>query len=414
MVLLPVRAQIDWPPVVVASVYQTGLNLMRDLLRRGVRTVGIDCDIDHEGFRSKYGKSYLCPNPDTDPEAWVAFMIDLARRLGSKPVIIPAADIFVSALGKNVDALKDHFTFSLEAIAVQAELATKEQQYALAMRFGLPIPRTNYIQSSEDLERFVASARFPCLLKPRHEREWQALPEGNKLRGLKLITADTASELLGGYALTAPYRPEVVAQEIIAGGDDAKYCYLSVYGRGSRRLGHCVVHELRAYPVLFGSGSIVEPVVDQEIASLCDTFLRGIGYVGICEIEVKRDTRDNIVRMIEANPRFSVTADAAVYAGVDIGWLHYLDLIGQAVDPVEATRLGFRHVVLWRDLPVLSRYVKRGILSWRDIWNSYRGPLHFFDFDLQDLRPTAAKVSGFVRYRAGRILDKLRPRRDHS
>ena len=412
--VLPVRAHIDWPPVVVASVYQTGLNLMRDLLRRGVPTIGIDCDIEHEGFRSNYGKSYLCPNPDTDPEGWVAFMIDLAQRLGSKPVIIPAADIFVSALGKHVDSLKDHFTFSLEATAVQAALATKEQQYALAMRFGLPIPRTDYIQSHTDLETFVASARFPCLLKPRHEREWQALPAGNELRGLKVITADTASELLSRYALTEPYRPEVVAQEIIAGGDDAKYCYLSVYGRGSRRLGHCVVHELRAYPVSFGSGSIVEPVTDHEIASLCDTFLRGIGYVGICEIEVKRDTRDNIVRMIEANPRFSVTADAAVYAGVDIGWLHYLDLIGQAVDPVEATRLGFRHVVLWRDLPVLSRYVKRGILTWWDIWNSYRGPLHFFDFDLHDLRPTVTKVSGFIRYRAGRFFDKLTPRKNQS
>jgi predicted ATP-grasp superfamily ATP-dependent carboligase len=411
---LPVRAQSDWPPVVVASVYQTGLNLMRDLLRRGVRTVGIDCDAEHEGFRSKYGKSYLCPNPDSDPEAWVAFMIDLAQRLGFKPVIIPAADIFVSALGKHVDALKDHFTFSLEAISVQAKLATKEQQYALAMRFGLPIPRTSYIQSREDLERFIASARFPCLLKPRHEREWQALPEHNKLRGLKLITADTASELLSGYASTEPHRPEVVAQDIIAGGDDAKYCYLSVYGRESRRLGYCVVHELRAYPLLFGSGSIVEPVIDNEIASLCDTFLRGIRYVGICEIEVKRDTRDNIVRMIEANPRFSVTADAAVYAGVDIGWLHYLDLIGQAVDPVEAAHLGFRHVVLWRDLPVLSRYVKRGLLTWKDIWNSYRGPLHFFDFDMHDLRPTVRKVSDFILYRARRILDKLRPRENHS
>ena len=45
-----------------------------------------------------------------------------------------------------------------------------------------------------------------------------------------------------------------------------------------------------------------------------------MNYVGICEIEVKRDTRDGVVRLIEANPRFSVTADAAVYAGVDIGW----------------------------------------------------------------------------------------------
>lgn len=384
---------------------------MRDLLRRGVRTVGIDCDAEHEGFRSAYGKSYLCPNPDTHPQEWIAFMIDLARQLGSKPVIIPAADIFVSALGKHVEALKDHFIFSLESIAVQAALATKEQQYALAAKHGLPIPRSTYIQSRADLERFAGEARFPCLLKPRHQREWDVLPEGNKLRGLKLITAETATELLDEYALTEPYRPEVMAQEIIAGGDDAKYCYLSVYGHGSRRLGHCVVHELRAYPVMFGSGSIVEPVVDTEVAAVCDTFLRGIGYVGICEIEVKRDTRDGVVRLIEANPRFSVTADASVYAGVDIGWLHYLDLIGQTVDPMEATWLGFRHVVLRRDIPALPRYVEQRILTWGEIWKSYRGPLEFFDFDLHDIRPTTTTVKGCIRVIMGTILRALGLRR---
>jgi len=384
---------------------------MRDLLRRGVRTVGIDCDAEHEGFRSSYGRSYLCPNPDTHPQEWIAFMIDLARQLGSKPVIIPAADIFVSALGKHVEALKDHFIFSLESIAVQAALATKEQQYALAAKHGLPIPRSTYIQSRADLERFAGEARFPCLLKPRHQREWDVLPEGNKLRGLKLITAETAAELFDEYALTEPYRPEVMAQEIIAGGDDAKYCYLSVYGHGSRRLGHCVVHELRAYPVMFGSGSIVEPVVDAEVASVCDTFLRGIGYVGICEIEVKRDTRDGVVRLIEANPRFSVTADASVYAGVDIGWLHYLDLIGQTVDPMEATWLGFRHVVLRRDIPALPRYVEQRILTWGEIWKSYRGPLEFFDFDLHDLRPTTTTVKGCIRVILGTILRAVGLRR---
>jgi D-aspartate ligase len=384
---------------------------MRDLLRHGVRTVGIDCDAEHEGFRSSYGKSYLCPNPDTHPQEWIAFMIELARQLGSKPVIIPAADIFVSALGKHVEALKDHFIFSLESIAVQAALATKEQQYALAAQHGLPIPRSTYIQSRVDLEHFASQARFPCLLKPRHQREWDVLPEGNKLRGLKLITAETAAELLDEYALTEPYRPEVMAQEIIAGGDDAKYCYLSVYGHGSRRLGHCVVHELRAYPVLFGSGSIVEPVIDLEVATVCDTFLRGIGYVGICEIEVKRDTRDGVVRLIEANPRFSVTADASVYAGVDIGWLHYLDLIGQTVDPMEATWLGFRHVVLRRDIPALPRYVEQRILTWGEIWKSYSGPLEFFDFDLHDLRPTTTTVKGCLRVILGTILRALGLRR---
>jgi D-aspartate ligase len=405
--LTPLRAESGWPPVVVASVYQTGLNLMRDLLRRGVRTVGVDCDTSHEGFRSSYGKSYLCPNPDTHPEEWVAFMIDLAKQLGAKPVIIPAADIFVSALGKHVEALRDHYIFSLESIAVQAALATKEQQYAVAAQHGLPIPRTAYIRSRKDLEDFASQARFPCLIKPRHQREWDALPAGNPLRGLKLTTANTPEQLLADYSHTEALRPEVVAQEIIAGGDEAKYCYLSVYGAGSRRLGHVVVHELRAHPVLFGSGSAVEPVIDPEISSLCDKFLQGVGYVGICEIEVKRDTRDGVVRLIEANPRYSVTADAAVYAGVDIGWLHYLDLIGQPVDPVEATHLGYRHIVLRRDIPAIPRYVERGLLTWGQIRATYRGELAFFDFDRRDWRPTADTLRGCARVAAGTLLRSL-------
>jgi len=405
--LNPTRAQNGWPPVVVASVYQTGLDLMRDLLRHGVRTVGIDCDASHEGFSSVYGTSYLCPNPDTHPEDWVAYMIDLARKLGSKPVIIPAADIFVTALGRHTEELQKHYIFSLDSIAVQAMLATKEQQYALAAKTGLPIPRTAYIQSRADLERFAADARFPCLVKPRHQREWDVLPEGNKLRGLKLITADNATSLLADYALAEPHRPEAVVQEIIAGGDEAKYCYLSVYGSGSRRIGHCVVHELRAHPPLFGSGSMVEPVVDDEIATLCDAFLRGVNYVGICEIEVKRDTRDGVVRLIEANPRYSVTADAAPYAGVEIGWLHYLDLIGQPVEPVEATTFNFRHVVLRRDIPAAPRYVERGILTWKQIRDSYRGKLVYFDLDLHDRTLAVQTLKGSGRIIIGAVLRSL-------
>ena len=96
------RAESNWPPVVVASVFQTGLNLMRDLLRRGVRTVGIDCDSSHEGFRSSYGKSYLCPNPDTHPDDWIAFMIRLAqtkkaRQAGTWRQILEAEGLAVNS-----------------------------------------------------------------------------------------------------------------------------------------------------------------------------------------------------------------------------------------------------------------------------------------------------------------------------
>ena len=252
---------------------------------------------------------------------------------------------------------------------------------------------------------------FPASSSPATQREWEALPEGNPLRALKLITAENPAEMLAHYALTEHFRPEVMAQEIVAGGDDTKFCYLSVYGTGSRRLGHCVVREFRAYPLFFGSGSLVEPVLDDEIDTLCDRFLRALGYVGICEIEVKRDARDGVVRLIEANPRFSGTGDSALYAGIEIGWLHYLDLIGQEPEPMDATRSGFRHVTLRRDIPSLPHYVARGILTWADIRRSYRGPLEFFDFDRRDPRPTLQTLRGCARIFAGIFLRTLRLRR---
>ena len=48
-----------------------------------------------------------------------------------------------------------------------------------------------------------------------------------------MITAETPEELLKHYGCAEPYRLEAVVQEIIAGPDSAKYCYLSAYAQKS-------------------------------------------------------------------------------------------------------------------------------------------------------------------------------------
>ena len=141
---------------------------MRDLIRKGVKVVGVDCVLSHEGFRSIYGKSYACPDPDTHPKDWVDFMRSFSRQMGTKPVLIASADQFVSAIGHHADKLADHYLFSRATVAVQAALATKEQQYALVRAHGFPCPRTEYVQSDRELLEFTSTAQFPCLLKPRH------------------------------------------------------------------------------------------------------------------------------------------------------------------------------------------------------------------------------------------------------
>jgi D-aspartate ligase len=390
------RDESRWPPAVVASVFQTGLNLIRDLEQKGIRVIGVDCNPDNPGFRSRYGRSFLCPNPDSDPDNWLAFMLSLADAVGEKPVLIAASDLFVSAIGRHAQSLRERFTFSVTGCTLQAALASKETQYALAREYELPSPLAAYIQSVEDLTQFCDHARFPALLKPRHQREWQALPGDNPFRAHKTVSANTREELMAHYAKVSAWVPDAVVQEEIVGPDSAKYCYLSVYATDGHRIGACVVRELRAYPLLYGCATLVEPVVDEEIDRVCNHFLLSLGYVGICEIELKRDSRDGKLLLIEVNPRFSGTGDCAKYTGVETGFFHYLDLIGQTPAPVVPTRFDFRHIMLCADLAAFPRYLEQGQMGWMDWIRSLNYPMKYFDFDVSDFsnaRVTAVKAA---------------------
>jgi predicted ATP-grasp superfamily ATP-dependent carboligase len=382
---------------VVAGGYYTGVVLMRNLARRGVEVSCIDSNPRMPGFKTVYGMAYRCPNPDEQPRDWVDFMLQLATKLGGCPVLIASSDRFIGVVGDNAAELRQSFVFPEASIAVQALLATKRRQYDIAASHNLPVPRTSFVTSAEQLAVFTREARFPCLMKPVHFREWQRFPAGHPLSFRKVAVASSPPDLKALYLLAASVTPEVVVQEVIEGPDTAKLVYLSCYGRDGRRLGGCVLRQLRTDPIYFGSASVVEPISDPEADASCDAFLRSLNYIGLCEIELKRDSRDGSLKMIEANPRYSVTADAAPYLGLDLGWLHYLDLIGEEVAPVEPEIRDFRHIVLLRDFATFRSYLRAGLLSWKDLIRSYRPPVAFFDFDLHDWRVTAATLAALAK-----------------
>lgn len=382
---MSVRAGSDWPPAVIAGAYQTGVLGMRSLARHGVLALCFDCNPSQAGFRSVHGEARLCPDPDEQPEAWLEFMLDMARGQGGRAALIASSDKFVSSIARFAAELAPHYLFSPKA-SLQGLLADKQSQYELAAAHGMPMPRTQRVGSVDEVEEFASDASFPCLVKPMHFREWQRFPAGHPLLGTKVAIADNRRALLEHYRLASDVNPRAILQEIILGPDTAKRVYLACYDSGGRRIAHAMFRELRCDPVGFGPASVSEPVLDPETDAVCDRFLRDIGYSGICEIEMKWDARDGRVKLIEANPRLSGGGDAAPYAGVDLCWLHYLDLIGQPVVPVAPNGNPFRHVVLRADAAAVPAYLAAGLIGWRDVLDSYRGPLAFYDLDRRDWR----------------------------
>lgn len=399
------RASADWPPVVIAGAFQTGVLAVRGLKRRGVRATCFDCNPRNPGFRSVYGPAHLCPNPDMEPDDWVRFMVGLAREMPGRPVLIPSSDQFVTAIAAHADTLAEHYVLGPQ-IALQGLLADKQTQYELAAGHRMPMPRTAFVSSELEVDDFLRQAALPCLIKPKHFREWQKFPPGHPLWYQKVAIAETAEQLRRSYRLASVINPKVILQEIIQGPDTAKRVYLACYDQTGRRIGNAMFRELRCDPLGFGPASISEPIEDPQTDAVCDRFLRSIGYVGICEIEMKHDSRDGCVKLIEANPRLSGGGDAAPYAGVDLCWLHYLDLIGQRVTPASPSGADFRHVVLRADGRALPAYWRAGLLSLKDIARSYRPPLAFFDLDARDWRSSARSLASALRSLASGMLGR--------
>lgn len=389
-------AGADRPPAVVAGAFQTGVLGVRSLRRKRIAALNFDCNPSYPGFRSIYGPARLCPDPDLEPAAWLKFMLELAEEIGRKAVLIPSSDQFVTAIARHADTLREHFVLS-RGIELQGLLADKQSQYELAASHGMPMPRTQQAGSADEVTRFATEAAFPCLMKPMHFREWRRFPAGHPLLNAKIAIADTPAMLVEHYRLVANVTPRVILQEIIQGPDTAKRVYLACYGADGTRIAHAMFRELRCDPVGFGPATVSEPVVDPETDAVCDQFLRRIGYIGICEIEMKWDSRDGKVKLIEANPRLSGGGDAAPYAGVDLCWLHYLDLIGETPVPVAPRGNDFRHVVLRADGAAIPAYFRAGLMGWHDLLRSYRPPLAFYDLDWRDWRYSIESVLIFLR-----------------
>jgi D-aspartate ligase len=390
------RARPDGPPALILGAYQTGIVNARNLRRRGVHTALADADVTQPGFRSRHGPALRCPDPDSAPDAWLQWMHEFSRRSTSKPVLIASADVFVTAMARFETELRGQFLFSAGA-GVAGELANKDRQYELAASKGMPMPRTEFVDSVDAVRRFAAASSFPIILKPLHFREWQRVPETHPLYYQKLLIAHDLDELVTGFELASLANPQVVLQEIIQGPDTEKRVYVAHYGSTGERTGFAVFRELRCNPAAFGPATVSESFPDPEAAAVCDRFLRAIGFRGICEIEVKRDVRTGQYLLIEANPRLSGGGDAANHNGVDVAWLHYLDLTGVRHRPLAQEGRRIRHIVIRSDGPAAARYVKAGLLSWREVLAAYRPPVAFFDLDLGDPIRSLRSVAGAVR-----------------
>lgn len=324
----------------VMPVFDEGLGAVRSLGRVGVRVVGLHADSSAHGLKSRYCTSLTCPDPVSQPDELLEFLLDRGRTLDRPGILFATTDLFVLFVSRHRDALSECFRFAMPSADTIESVIDKRRQYALAERLGIPYPQTLYPENIADVERIKNDIEYPVFVKPHLSHEWRA-----KFPEIKGFKAQNPTELLHYFPPVCEAGKGAVIQSIVP-GPTTNLCEVSSYiDQDGKLLAQFTSPKIRQYPTEFGIGTLCESLYSSEVAELGIKFLRGIGYKGTSSVEFKRDERDGHLKLIELNPRFFQQISLVTRSGINLPLVEYLDLTDQKPEP----QVSFLEHVKWFD-----------------------------------------------------------------
>jgi D-aspartate ligase len=384
-------------PVVILGLQPAGLALARSLGRRGVRVIGIALERADFGLRSRYlAERHLVL--DDPPDERVLELVR-ATAAGAPIVLVPERDAHVDFVLRHWEELRGLAAIPLpdDQMATTA-LRDKDALGEVAARAGLATPRTVPLPSEEAL-RSLDLPR-PFLLKPLDSERYAAVFSH------KVALVTEADDGLAAWRSAREAGFELFAQELVPDSTERILSLFTYLGRGGRRLGSVVGRKLRQGPPGFGASTVFAVEHDEEVLEAGQSLLAPVGYRGFAHVEIVRDPRDEILKVLEVNTRLPVWAGVGMSDRYDLAPVAYADLCGAAAKPLGPFTERVSWVYLAKDAVTAARLARQGGLDARRLVRPYIGPRIPAVFARDDPGPAAE----LVRWLAARGLEKARGR----
>jgi predicted ATP-grasp superfamily ATP-dependent carboligase len=269
-----------------------------------------------------------------EPEAVFERLTAFARTaLASRAVLFPTADPDLAFVARYHGRLQSAgFLLPTPPPALIAELLDKARFAALAERWRWPVPRSVWLAPAASLSVTEALRELhpPFVFKPARPGDWHR-PAVRSLLGEETVKArlvertDEAIEL--GERFLAIGTTTLV-QEYIPGPDGEHYdLHAYISSRGEPLAWFCG-QKLRLYPPHAGSGCYVRRCRCDELVRLGLSILADCGFIGIANMNFKRDARSGAFRLLEINARLSQWNLFPAVCGVNIPAIAHADLRG--------------------------------------------------------------------------------------
>lgn len=333
-------------PAVVLDLSPTGIGIVRSLRKEGVKVFAFDIKGKYDIGKTRHAICGICPNPISEEEALLHYLIELGRTFNQKPVLYAGSDDFVQFISKHRTVLYGYYHFLLPNSALVESVLDKTKTYELAVKYNIPCPKTFKIPNENYLEQIMSEITFPCILKPVYSSDFRKKVDHKLYK--KAIYVEQAGELWEQYLLYRPFG-ELMIQEAIPGEETCIFSVKTLFDKDMNLTGIWMNQKIHQFPPDFGSSAMVISKRDEEVIELAVSFLTKLKFKGLAITEFKRDPRDGQLKFIEINPRIGLTQSLSTAVGVNLAHLYYLLLTEQNPSPITTQKEGIKWVYLVRD-----------------------------------------------------------------
>lgn len=398
------RPGISTPVLVLNTGHHGGLGVARSLGSMGVPVHLVDAKRRDPASTSRYCRSHSQWDFDSaTTEESIDFLLQSARRLGGRPLLLPTSDHTTLFLVANAERLKPEFLFPDQPEETVRALTNKASLFHLAKSHGIPTPETFFPQSKNDLADFLEAATFPLMLKAI---DYGLLgPEVQP----KSIVSDRSELLLQYDRMQGPHQPNLVIQEYIPGGEDSSWIFNGYFDQRSECLFGMTGKKIRQCPVFTGVASLAVCLRNDAVREMTLRWMKAIAYKGILDLGYRYDRRDGQYKVFDVNPRLGCTFRLFVGDnGMDVARAWYLDLTGQDVPSANVPE-GRKWIVEDYDVVSALRHIRSGNLTLGNWLRSLRGVREAAVFSLKDPLPGFSILAQDATELAGRLGRRGKP-----
>lgn len=244
------------------------------------------------------------PSIESESQACIGFLEDYLKR-EKVDVLIPVGDVMTDRIAAQQDHLRAHTRLVLPDYNNFQCARDKIGTMKAALQAGCPIPQTWYPHEN-GLEQVIDEITFPVLVKP-------AISAG--ARGIKFC--HDADDIRKHYEwATANFGVSYVQEFVPQTG--LQYKVDAVFGYQQELLAAVAYAKLRYYPADGGSSVLNRTEWRPDIIDNATKVMKSLQWIGICDFDFITDPRDQVVKLIEINPRFPESYRATVAGGVDM------------------------------------------------------------------------------------------------